>query len=287
MQQASISVTSTTGSETSRLQSNLAQQGRIVLFGGPITNTNIIFFLILNTIITYVIFHDAKNAHNFPWSYSMLVFRLVLNVVIFGVLKYLKRHTADVTPRVLKLIYLFQYLQISFLIWICFTIGVLVKESVNDVDIPATVDLLNLIIMFDFISYLIYVVIFSCINRNPYVGIRLMNYVGEFTESATPTETRNLQTCKYNKEGDVAVQGTEKHINFNETYKECPICTDEFETDEDLKILPCAHYYHKNCAIQWFQQKFICPVCRYDLRRNTYSPPTPEQEHLTPGDSSV
>ncbi len=52
----------------------------------------------------------------------------------------------------------------------------------------------------------------------------------------------------------------------------CPICLGEFETGEELIILPgCLHKFHGSCGKDWLSIKKQCPVCRdsVDLRANS------------------
>ena len=44
----------------------------------------------------------------------------------------------------------------------------------------------------------------------------------------------------------------------------CPICLEEIQRDEVIRILPCHHIFHKRCLDVWFMQKQTCPVCRRD-----------------------
>lgn len=32
-----------------------------------------------------------------------------------------------------------------------------------------------------------------------------------------------------------------------------------------IKIVPCEHYFHEACLLEWFETKGTCPICRYDL----------------------
>ena len=42
---------------------------------------------------------------------------------------------------------------------------------------------------------------------------------------------------------------------------ECIIYMVEFVQDQDLKILPCGHFYHGHCIDDWLKRKAICPKC--------------------------
>ncbi|KAF7702890.1 RING-H2 finger protein ATL5 [Cucumispora dikerogammari] len=53
---------------------------------------------------------------------------------------------------------------------------------------------------------------------------------------------------------------TGKEIPNHETT--CSICLTEYEKDDEVKILPCNHNYHKECIDNWFNVDDICPTCR-------------------------
>ena len=48
--------------------------------------------------------------------------------------------------------------------------------------------------------------------------------------------------------------------------KECPICQEEFDTGEHVKVLKCAHWYHTEClkrmCVHDLGVKPACAVCR-------------------------
>ena len=49
----------------------------------------------------------------------------------------------------------------------------------------------------------------------------------------------------------------------------CTICLSEFETDEDVRRLPCMHLFHEECVDQWLGQNKRCPICRYGVGLST------------------
>ncbi|EHL02372.1 putative E3 ubiquitin-protein ligase SDIR1 [Glarea lozoyensis 74030] len=47
----------------------------------------------------------------------------------------------------------------------------------------------------------------------------------------------------------------------------CSICTEDFTTGEDVRVLPCNHKYHPACIDPWLLNvSGTCPLCRHDLR---------------------
>lgn len=52
-------------------------------------------------------------------------------------------------------------------------------------------------------------------------------------------------------------------VSLNET---CPICLDEFPSQELVRELPCYHLYHPDCIDEWLLQKMAnCPMCKFNV----------------------
>ena len=49
-------------------------------------------------------------------------------------------------------------------------------------------------------------------------------------------------------------------------FQTCPICQDDFNDKEDIRKLPCGHFYHPVCIDEWFKINVHCPMCRKDIR---------------------
>lgn len=46
---------------------------------------------------------------------------------------------------------------------------------------------------------------------------------------------------------------------------ECTICLSRIPDDEEAMVTPCGHAYHKECLLQWMNERLECPVCRAPL----------------------
>eukprot|EP00747_Dinoflagellata_sp_TGD_P193723 gnl/TRDRNA2_/TRDRNA2_60250_c0_seq1.p1 gnl/TRDRNA2_/TRDRNA2_60250_c0~~gnl/TRDRNA2_/TRDRNA2_60250_c0_seq1.p1 ORF type:complete len:339 (+),score=30.87 gnl/TRDRNA2_/TRDRNA2_60250_c0_seq1:84-1100(+) len=42
----------------------------------------------------------------------------------------------------------------------------------------------------------------------------------------------------------------------------CPICLEEFQESQVLRVLACSHQYHAACADGWLKNSTLCPLCK-------------------------
>uniref|UniRef100_A0A1A9V9E2 RING-type domain-containing protein n=1 Tax=Glossina austeni TaxID=7395 RepID=A0A1A9V9E2_GLOAU len=59
-----------------------------------------------------------------------------------------------------------------------------------------------------------------------------------------------LPTYKYSSELD---DGNEKS---------CAVCLNDFQLNEVIRKLPCAHDFHVDCVDKWLKLRRTCPMCR-------------------------
>jgi hypothetical protein len=61
-----------------------------------------------------------------------------------------------------------------------------------------------------------------------------------------------------------------KNLCCNEL-KECPICIQEFDLEDDSTIIKCNHIFHSNCIKIWLcEESNKCPICRVDIDKGHY-----------------
>ena len=49
------------------------------------------------------------------------------------------------------------------------------------------------------------------------------------------------------------------------TATKCIICLDLFTKSDQVKLLPCGHFYHVHCIVKWNDISGTCPICRETL----------------------
>ncbi|CAH0479992.1 unnamed protein product [Peronospora belbahrii] len=45
----------------------------------------------------------------------------------------------------------------------------------------------------------------------------------------------------------------------------CCICLNAYEASQSLRVLPCAHHFHKECVDEWLLVNSTCPTCRKSM----------------------
>ncbi|KAL6123852.1 hypothetical protein ACLB2K_076369 [Fragaria x ananassa] len=71
-----------------------------------------------------------------------------------------------------------------------------------------------------------------------------------------------------------AIDALEKVRLDAATVAETPMCAicQEFAV-EDVTRMPCLHYYHGDCILQWLHVSHLCPMCRYPMPVDCRPPP--------------
>lgn len=84
----------------------------------------------------------------------------------------------------------------------------------------------------------------------------------------------SITICSY-KRGDGLIERTD-----------CPVCLNEFEEDESLRLLPkCNHAFHISCIDTWLRSHTNCPLCRAGIAISAATPRISGPVDVTPGGS--
>ncbi|CUS10909.1 unnamed protein product, partial [Tuber aestivum] len=75
----------------------------------------------------------------------------------------------------------------------------------------------------------------------------------------------------------------ESQAGFDADQVRCPVCQEDFEQGQDLRVLPCRHRFHPDCIDPWLLNVTgSCPLCRIDLRpedqRQSFETPPSEPD---------
>jgi hypothetical protein len=45
----------------------------------------------------------------------------------------------------------------------------------------------------------------------------------------------------------------------------CCICLARYADNDELRLLPCGHFFHKDCVDKWLKINALCPLCKAEL----------------------
>ncbi|KAK3709854.1 hypothetical protein LTR37_010684 [Vermiconidia calcicola] len=89
---------------------------------------------------------------------------------------------------------------------------------------------------------------------------------GDSNRGIQATQTSQLADARQSTEGGIAAAAVDPTA-FNADSQGCSICTEDFVTGEDQRVLPCDHRFHPACVDPWLLNvSGTCPLCRIDLR---------------------
>lgn len=84
-----------------------------------------------------------------------------------------------------------------------------------------------------------------------------------------------LETKTYSSQG---CSGSQRHhgawgsASSSNSSPVCAICLDEFQDGQHLRIISCAHEFHKDCVDPWLLQHRTCPLCMHNIMRTEQQP---------------
>ncbi|KAM6970624.1 E3 ubiquitin-protein ligase RNF43 [Aplochiton taeniatus] len=94
-----------------------------------------------------------------------------------------------------------------------------------------------------------------------------------------------LESRTYSSEG---CSGSQRHrgawgsASSSNSSPLCAICLEDFQEGQNLRIISCAHEFHKECVDPWLLQHRTCPLCMHNIMGTERQPqrsrlqPTPE-----------
>ncbi|URD89623.1 zinc finger family protein [Musa troglodytarum] len=63
-------------------------------------------------------------------------------------------------------------------------------------------------------------------------------------------------------DGGILAPGTDKERIVSAEDAVCCICLAKYVDNEELRELPCSHFFHKDCVDKWLKINALCPLCK-------------------------
>src|SRR5690606_3349011 len=102
---------------------------------------------------------------------------------------------------------------------------------------------------------------------------RRRNTVRDRVENRAPTDRCGQRHDKSTARGRwTDVLRFEQMLGTDDMH-ECAICLDEYQSSDELRRLPCGHYFHRSCVDEW--NSAHCALCRQPIGGATRDLRTP------------
>lgn len=75
-------------------------------------------------------------------------------------------------------------------------------------------------------------------------------------------------------QGGYIAAGTEKERPISGEDAICCICLTNYEDNDELRELPCSHYFHTQCVDKWLKINASCPLCKFEIGTENENPPS-------------
>ncbi|KAI0491790.1 hypothetical protein KFK09_026051 [Dendrobium nobile] len=82
-------------------------------------------------------------------------------------------------------------------------------------------------------------------------------------------------------EGGIVAAGTDKERIISAEDAVCCICLTKYVDNDDLRELPCGHFFHTECVDKWLKINALCPLCKKEVGNTTSSSSAnPSHDHI-------
>lgn len=134
-------------------------------------------------------------------------------------------------------------------------------------------------LMFGTLGFSIYTCVIICIfvRRTHHQRLVQMRR-GSASVPIQPAESRAATEDMLDKL-EVAVYSEGMDMGPQDTC--CSVCLVDYTEGEELRVMPCKHFFHKACVDRWLKHDATCPHCRYNLSSQSNPPPLAQTPSLT------
>ncbi|KAF8393316.1 hypothetical protein HHK36_021557 [Tetracentron sinense] len=124
------------------------------------------------------------------------------------------------------------------------------------------------------------------------------------TRGATPESINALPTYKFKLkkdgngegreinsdgagEGGIVAAGTEKERVISGEDAVCCICLAKYADNDELRELPCSHFFHMECVDKWLKINALCPLCKFEVHESSGGSPSTASPRRHQGEGRV
>ncbi|KAG9131321.1 hypothetical protein Leryth_006169 [Lithospermum erythrorhizon] len=176
-----------------------------------------------------------------------------------------------------------------FAVWFVYGNVCLLGGYASPVDAPIMYQLCLIFVILSYIGYAMPLILCGTICCFlPCIFSAIESQEEYQTRGASAECINALPTYKFKLKGNNDAQhinNEQKELNVLASQKDenealskdlaCCVCLTEFEDDEEMRELPCLHFFHVECIDTWLKINATCPLCKFEIGLSDgTSPPT-------------
>ena len=90
------------------------------------------------------------------------------------------------------------------------------------------------------------------------------HFVGSFVKATPKAIVESLPVRTISEEQILA-----NASGADEAMTKCMVCLIEYEAGEELRTMPCLHFFHRECIDKWLLERgSTCPICKFNVRKD-------------------
>ena len=97
--------------------------------------------------------------------------------------------------------------------------------------------------------------------------LQLSEQISNAMYKATPKAiVESLPVRKITAEQVLANQAK---VHEEEAMAKCMVCLVDYEAADELRTMPCMHFFHRECIDKWLLKRgSTCPICKFNVRQD-------------------
>lgn len=109
--------------------------------------------------------------------------------------------------------------------------------------------------------------VFKCQSNRGFTRKKMVKYLiniykNIYYQNTNPPNIHSFSIKCYHCKKEILEYETAE-IEENKTEIKCGMCNCGFNYNRFLTVLPCGHYFHKQCSDNWLKKNKICYLCKY------------------------
>ncbi|WOL13290.1 putative E3 ubiquitin-protein ligase RHB1A [Canna indica] len=112
----------------------------------------------------------------------------------------------------------------------------------------------------------------SCDTKTDHIHLANSQTTEETTGRFETSDCKNKTESEHNSSKITEDDVSKPIISHTDEEDVCPICLEEYDSDNPLIMTKCEHHFHLSCILEWMERSDTCAICdKVMMIDNTYN----------------